>query len=610
MPVTASTQSGSRSSRALSPANPPSTQSLLPSHQGSHHRPLRVPSLPQIDATKFTPPRIARRASQNTIQTTTPSVSSEPLNAAVPNSSRPKSPRKRYHNRTRSSSKASVPGQLSTTTSLASLGEKGKEKELLPPNSAVSSNVENQTSGLRTDIDTLVERVRAMAMAGSAVERDKDKRGHQVSGDGHFDWAGDEDDTLPDLDDWVRPKSVELKESDKAEIKGSTGKLTLPTVVEVLNPRLQNQDVQSAERGSSLPGLPQGEAIADTLDPKLTDSIRSSQDNIPRKVKTRGRHTRGKNSASDANKVPKPRPLPLDPATLSKGVVLPPNKPLIHPLPPKPQINMSSSTAHRPKTTCQPPSDVSKAMFTGPVTLPSELFSQNSQLLPNIQVSQEIGDSVEGKVSDSSARPKAFDPSIDLVSAPSLSPSPSDISPTETIDNSSHDPSPVSESVPSTQPQKRALDPSVDWASAPRNQPHPRSRSSHSRSSSFSPPSVKHHLTGGFGGPDLPHTVPPLENERRPFFSPQLLPSDIPPIQTRSQRNSPERTQQVRNEGAFTHLRAHSSPQTGQGSRVSRPIITVGGLSIISRTLGVAGVSTPPRGQSVEISTGAVSSTD
>src|SRR3984957_6206996 len=44
----------------------------------------------------------------------------------------------------------------------------------------------------RTDIDALVERVRAVAMAEN----------RPTTPGSHIDWAGDEDDTLPDLDDW------------------------------------------------------------------------------------------------------------------------------------------------------------------------------------------------------------------------------------------------------------------------------------------------------------------------------------------------------------------------------------------------------------------------
>ncbi|KAK0231176.1 hypothetical protein IW262DRAFT_1342530 [Armillaria fumosa] len=67
-----------------------------------------------------------------------------------------------------------------------------------PPNAtpkAASPSPSNTNH--RPDIDALVERVRASAMAEA----------RPTTPGSHIDWAGDEDDTLPDLDDWgVKPK--------------------------------------------------------------------------------------------------------------------------------------------------------------------------------------------------------------------------------------------------------------------------------------------------------------------------------------------------------------------------------------------------------------------
>ncbi|KIJ70258.1 hypothetical protein HYDPIDRAFT_184629 [Hydnomerulius pinastri MD-312] len=58
----------------------------------------------------------------------------------------------------------------------------------IPPHLAAAHDAE-----IRHDIDALVERVRAVAMADS----------HRPTTPGsHIDWAGDDDDSLPDLDDW------------------------------------------------------------------------------------------------------------------------------------------------------------------------------------------------------------------------------------------------------------------------------------------------------------------------------------------------------------------------------------------------------------------------
>jgi len=57
----------------------------------------------------------------------------------------------------------------------------------VPPHLAAAHEAE-----IRHDIDALVERVRAVAMADN----------RPTTPGSHIDWAGDEDDSLPDLDDW------------------------------------------------------------------------------------------------------------------------------------------------------------------------------------------------------------------------------------------------------------------------------------------------------------------------------------------------------------------------------------------------------------------------
>lgn len=57
----------------------------------------------------------------------------------------------------------------------------------IPPHLAAAHEAE-----IRHDIDALVERVRAVAMAEN----------RPTTPGSHIDWAGDEDDSLPDLDDW------------------------------------------------------------------------------------------------------------------------------------------------------------------------------------------------------------------------------------------------------------------------------------------------------------------------------------------------------------------------------------------------------------------------
>lgn len=84
---------------------------------------------------------------------------------------------------------------------------------LVPP---ASASHDLPSFDLRTNIDALVERVRAVAM----------DRPHTPGS--HIDWAGDDDDSLPDLDDWAVPSSqVEAISDDQEE----TSPISMPASV-------------------------------------------------------------------------------------------------------------------------------------------------------------------------------------------------------------------------------------------------------------------------------------------------------------------------------------------------------------------------------------------
>jgi hypothetical protein len=70
----------------------------------------------------------------------------------------------------------------------------------------LSARIPLDSPDMRREIDNLVEHVRAVAMDNTP----------STSGGGHFDWAGDEDDSLPDLDDWgVTTANAGLKDEPK-----------------------------------------------------------------------------------------------------------------------------------------------------------------------------------------------------------------------------------------------------------------------------------------------------------------------------------------------------------------------------------------------------------
>ncbi|KAI0306934.1 hypothetical protein B0F90DRAFT_1813778 [Multifurca ochricompacta] len=158
-----------------------------------------------------------RRASQHaankvpslTIEPATPNVNSfgSAPHSASTSSSRPSTRSRRSHNK---SPGATLSSENLTIEALASAMNPHKSpsgpssphhshpKDLAskdpPPHLSAGATVSSFSA--KTNIDSLVDHVRALAMD------------HRPSTPGsHIDWAGDEDDSLPDLDDWGVPHS-------------------------------------------------------------------------------------------------------------------------------------------------------------------------------------------------------------------------------------------------------------------------------------------------------------------------------------------------------------------------------------------------------------------
>ncbi|KAI0375728.1 hypothetical protein BV20DRAFT_959763 [Pilatotrama ljubarskyi] len=110
-----------------------------------------------------------------------------PPSATTPNKSR----RKRSQTKGSTSSVTSKKSPSSESSSSFLRAEKSPViiKDL-PPHLAPPPPPETPSFDIKHDIDALVERVRAVAM----------DRPHTPGS--HIDWAGDDDDSLPDLDDW------------------------------------------------------------------------------------------------------------------------------------------------------------------------------------------------------------------------------------------------------------------------------------------------------------------------------------------------------------------------------------------------------------------------
>ncbi|KAF9534427.1 hypothetical protein CPB83DRAFT_902350 [Crepidotus variabilis] len=132
------------------------------------------------------PSRKTSRATPSAVNTQIPPVS-EPSSSPV--SSRPANKRKKSQN---SKANGIIPPKVVPPAPIDTTSQSSKIQT--PPHTAPIKDAPphfNQRSDMRHDIDVLVERVRASAMD------------HRPATPGsHIDWAGDDDDSLPDLDDW------------------------------------------------------------------------------------------------------------------------------------------------------------------------------------------------------------------------------------------------------------------------------------------------------------------------------------------------------------------------------------------------------------------------
>ncbi|KAI0750896.1 hypothetical protein C8Q80DRAFT_1118850 [Daedaleopsis nitida] len=156
-----------------------------------------------------------------------PSANS-PVSATTPNRSRKK------RNSIRSTSSVSSSKKSPSTESSTSLLRPDKSpvvRKDLPPHLAAAPPPETPSYDKTYDIDALVERVRAVAM---------DRPNTPGS---HIDWAGDDDDSLPDLDDWG-VKSVTGKST--SNVSAGQADLISPILVDALKP------LPSIEQGSPL----------------------------------------------------------------------------------------------------------------------------------------------------------------------------------------------------------------------------------------------------------------------------------------------------------------------------------------------------------------------
>ncbi|KAJ8515984.1 hypothetical protein ONZ45_g6653 [Pleurotus djamor] len=141
----------------------------------------------QSSASRSKPPsRRASRATPALVIAASPSVDSS-------TSGRSPKDTRRKRSGTNNGKSPSSAGPKSSVSSIDESQLRPGSKGRIPVMKDVPPHL-RQSQTVKTDIDALVERVRASAMA--------DNRPSTPGTASHIDWAGEDDDTLPDLDDW------------------------------------------------------------------------------------------------------------------------------------------------------------------------------------------------------------------------------------------------------------------------------------------------------------------------------------------------------------------------------------------------------------------------
>ncbi|KAF8271017.1 hypothetical protein EI94DRAFT_1784517 [Lactarius quietus] len=324
-------------------AQPSAVPSTNTSTSTSTKNPSSLPRPPPIlDLPPKPKPKVSvRRASQHAANNL-PSLTVEPasptvnLSGSAPQSastsySRPTARRQRSHNKppgpTLSSENLTVEALTSvmkarksrTSPSSPQGPPKASASKDAPPHLSAGPTVTSFST--KTNIDSLVEHVRALAMD------------HRPSTPGsHIDWAGDEDDSLPDLDDWgVSPGSGTPADANPGPLD-SIEKARLQLMSPILDDSLK-QLPHSFDKTSPSPSAgsgPPSPHVADTAPiPEvngLEDShITAVSDSAPSPIEADEREDQAPRSSEPSpteDTSPEPEP---EPATTSKDKDEPPH---------------------------------------------------------------------------------------------------------------------------------------------------------------------------------------------------------------------------------------------------------------------------------------------
>ncbi|KAN0126615.1 hypothetical protein V8E52_000255 [Russula decolorans] len=241
------TSNASKKSSSSSPSQPllgaDSSESKGGSQRAPRHEADKLPSL--------------------TIEPASPTAASGPHSAST-TSSKMSTRRRRSHNKL---SGATKPSEGSTAEAQASTVKARKSrsgpssphpKNILPKNTPphLSASPTVPSSSAKTNIDSLVEHVRALAM---------DQRPSTPGS--HIDWAGDEDDSLPDLDDWGVPSSSVVSTKPDPGTTANIEKAQLQLMSPILDDTLK-QLPHSFDKTSPSPSVGSG-----SLSPNIANGV-------------------------------------------------------------------------------------------------------------------------------------------------------------------------------------------------------------------------------------------------------------------------------------------------------------------------------------------------
>jgi len=268
----------------------PNTMSTLNSTSNPASCSIVTPATSTTDKPPAPPTSKSKAASRRASRTIPPSPLPQINHPEIPSSPSAS----RQHNRKRRTQGKATPAAL-PQIHISALDDNfvraQRNRADSAPHTASIKNVPRHLTGssvdIRHNIDALVERVRAVAMADNRPS----------TPGSHIDWAGDDDDGLPDLDDWGVTPSPGLE---------SKADLMSPIVVDGLKPLPGVEDIPPS---SVPPPEPQNLEIAEPSGDRMSfSSAPSDSSSIPASEQLLNKSPNGKLSSRSSTDAPLPSP--------------------------------------------------------------------------------------------------------------------------------------------------------------------------------------------------------------------------------------------------------------------------------------------------------------